>query len=401
MSRNFIYLDNAATTPMYKEAADKMYEVMNECYGNPSAVYSLASKSKKILMDARRTIAATLNAKPEEIFFTSGGTESDNWALSGTAEALSGKGRHIITLNTEHHAILNTTKHLEKLGVKITYLKVDQQGFADVSNLKRVITPDTILISAALANNEIGTIQPVKELAALAHERGILFHTDAVQAYGHIPIDVKAMGIDMLSASAHKFGGPKGVGFLYIKAGLEIANLIYGGGQERNHRSGTENVPGIAAMAVAAELSTSTINERIESEGKLRDYLVKRITNELPLVTLNGPKPDPEKLTRLPNNASLLFKYADSESIVIMMDMAGIAVSGGSACSSGSVDPSHVISAIGVNHNDVKSVVRFSLGRDTTKKDIDNAVDALIKIVNKLRSMSVPYKQYMAANKLK
>ncbi len=385
-----IYLDNAATTRTRQEAVDAMLPYFTEAYGNPSAIYRFAAEGKKALDESRSAIAGILGAKPEEIYFTSGGTESDNWALIATADAYGSKGKHIITTAIEHHGILHTCQYLEKKGFEVTYLDVDPQGRVNVDELEKAIRPDTILISVMFANNEIGTIEPVKEIGAVAKAHGVLFHTDAVQAFGHVPINVDAMNIDMLSASSHKFGGPKGVGFLYIRKGVKIRSFIHGGAQERKRRAGTSNTPGIAGMGAAARLAA----EEMEAEGarqrQLRDHLISRILEEIPYSRLNG---DPEN--RLPNNASFCFRFIEGESMLINLDLAGICASSGSACTSGSLDPSHVLLAIGLPHEIAHGSLRLTLGEDTTLEDIDYVVDRLKKIVADLRAMSPLYEDFI------
>ncbi len=385
-----IYLDNAATTRTRQEAVDAMLPYFTEAYGNPSAIYRFAAEGKKALDESRSAIAGILGAKPEEIYFTSGGTESDNWALIATADAYGSKGKHIITTAIEHHGILHTCQYLEKKGFEVTYLDVDPQGRVNVDELEKAIRPDTILISVMFANNEIGTIEPVKEIGAVAKAHGVLFHTDAVQAFGHVPINVDAMNIDMLSASSHKFGGPKGVGFLYIRKGVKIRSFIHGGAQERKRRAGTSNTPGIVGMGAAARLAA----EEMEAEGarqrQLRDHLISRILEEIPYSRLNG---DPEN--RLPNNASFCFRFIEGESMLINLDLAGICASSGSACTSGSLDPSHVLLAIGLPHEIAHGSLRLTLGEDTTLEDIDYVVDRLKKIVADLRAMSPLYEDFI------
>ena len=385
-----IYLDNAATTRTCQEAVDAMLPYFTEAYGNPSAIYRFAAEGKKALDESRSVIAGILGAKPEEIYFTSGGTESDNWALIATADAYGSKGKHIITTAIEHHGILHTCQYLEKKGFEVTYLDVDPQGRVNVDELEKAIRPDTILISVMFANNEIGTIEPVKEIGAVAKAHGVLFHTDAVQAFGHVPINVDAMNIDMLSASSHKFGGPKGVGFLYIRKGVKIRSFIHGGAQERKRRAGTSNTPGIVGMGAAARLAA----EEMEAEGarqrQLRDHLISRILEEIPYSRLNG---DPEN--RLPNNASFCFRFIEGESMLINLDLAGICASSGSACTSGSLDPSHVLLAIGLPHEIAHGSLRLTLGEDTTLEDIDYVVDRLKKIVADLRAMSPLYEDFI------
>ncbi|MBP3703167.1 MAG: cysteine desulfurase NifS, partial [Lachnospiraceae bacterium] len=338
-----IYLDNAATTAVRPEVVEAMLPYFSEKYGNPSSVYDFAAKNKKAVNESRQIIADTLNADVRDIYFTAGGTESDNWALIATAEAYEAKGKHIITSKIEHHAILHTCEYLESRGFEISYIDVDENGILKIDQLKAAIRPDTILISVMFANNEIGTLQPIEEIGKLAKEHNILFHTDAVQAFGQVPIDVEAMNIDMLSASSHKLNGPKGIGFLYIRKGLKLRSFIHGGAQERKRRAGTENVPGIVGFGKAVEIAAATMKERTEKERELRDYLISRILKEIPYVRLNG-----DRTKRLPNNANFSFQFIEGESLLIMLDMEGICGSSGSACTSGSLDPSHVLLAIGL-----------------------------------------------------
>ena len=389
MSR-FIYLDNAATTKTAPEVVEAMLPYFTENFGNPSSVYGFASRNKEAITVQRETIAEILGAKSEEIYFTAGGSESDNWALKATAEAYKAKGNHIITTKIEHHAILHTAEWLEKQGYEITFLDVDENGVVNLDELKAAIKPTTILISVMYANNEIGTIQPIQEIGAIARENGILFHTDAVQAFGQVPIDVNACHIDMLSASGHKLNGPKGIGFLYIRKGVKIRSLLHGGAQERKRRAGTENVPGIVGMGTAAARAARTMKARTDKERALRDYLISRLLKEIPYTRLNG---HPTK--RLPNNANFSFQFVEGESLLIMLDMKGICASSGSACTSGSLDPSHVLLAIGLPHEIAHGSLRLTLSEETTKEDIDYVVDALKEIVDRLRSMSPLYEDFI------
>ncbi|MDE7404446.1 MAG: cysteine desulfurase NifS, partial [Lachnospiraceae bacterium] len=340
-----IYLDNAATTRTSPQVVKAMLPYFTEKFGNASSIYQMGAESKQAITRSRDIIAESLHAKPEEIYFTAGGSESDNWALIAAAESYGEKGKHIITSKIEHHAILHTCQYLEKRGYEITYIDVDEDGMLKLEDLKKAIRPDTILISVMYANNEIGTIQPIAEIGRFARENGILFHTDAVQAYGHVPIDVDELSIDMLSASGHKFNGPKGVGFLYIRKGVKIRAFIHGGAQERNRRAGTENVPGIVGLGAAAECAFVQMDERMEKVSKLRDYLIERIEKEIPYCRLNG-----DRIKRLPNNVNFSFRFIEGESLLIMLDMKGICASSGSACTSGSLDPSHVLLAIAQPH---------------------------------------------------
>ena len=382
MSR-LIYLDNAATTKTAPEVVDAMIPYFTEHYGNPSSVYSFASGNKEVVSRQREIIAQALGAQANEIYFTAGGSESDNWALKATAEAYEKKGKHIITTKIEHHAILHTCEYLEKQrGFEITYLDVDENGVVKLDELKKAIRPDTILISVMFANNEIGTIQPIREIGEIAQEHKILFHTDAVQAFGQIPIDVDACHIDMLSASGHKLNGPKGIGFLYIRKGVKIRSFVHGGAQERKRRAGTENVPGIVGMR--------TMETRTAKERKLRDYLIERIETEIPYCRLNG-----DRTNRLPNNVNFSFRFIEGESLLIMLDMKGICASSGSACTSGSLDPSHVLLAIGLPHEIAHGSLRMTLGEETTREDLDYTVDTLKEIVANLRSMSPLYEDFI------
>lgn len=385
-----IYLDNAATTKTRPEVVEAMLPYFTEYYGNPSSVYEFSTPSKKAITEARETIAKSLGAKTNEIYFTAGGSESDNWAIKATAEAYESKGKHIITSKIEHHAVLHTCEYLEKRGFEITYLDVDENGTVKLDELKKAIRPDTILISIMFANNEIGTIQPIKEIGEIAKEHGIIFHTDAVQAYAHVPINVDEYHIDMLSVSGHKFNGPKGIGFLYIRTGLKLRSFIHGGSQERKRRGGTENVPGIVGMGKAVEIAMANLAERTAYEVELRDYLIDRVLSEVPYVRLNG-----HRTNRLPNNANFAFQFIEGESLLIMLDMQGICGSSGSACTSGSLDPSHVLLAIGLPHEIAHGSLRLTLSEETTKEEIDFTVDEIKKIVEKLRSMSPLYEDFV------
>ncbi len=384
-----IYLDNAATTKTAKEAVQAMLPYFEESYGNPSSIYSLGADSKKAITEAREVIAKSIGAKPQDIYFTAGGSESDNWALIATAEAYESKGKHIITSKIEHHAILHTCEYLQKRGFEVTYLDVDENGIVKLDELKKAIRPDTILISIMAANNEIGTIQPLKEIGAMAKEHQILFHTDAVQAYGHIPLSVDECKIDMLSTSGHKINGPKGIGFLYIRKGIKSRSFIHGGGQERGRRAGTENVPGIVGFAAAVKRAFDNFESRMAKETKLRDYLIERIGNEIPYCRLNG-----DKTNRLPNNVNFSFEFIEGESLLIMLDMKGICASSGSACTSGSLDPSHVLLAIGLPHETAHGSLRLTLSEENTKEEMDYVVDCVKEIVDRLRQMSPLYEDF-------
>ncbi len=390
-----IYLDNAATTKTAPEVVEVMLPYFSENYGNPSSVYSFASKNKDAVTEQREIIARALGAKSHEIYFTAGGTESDNWALKATAEAYASKGKHIITTKIEHHAILHTGEYLERRGFEVTYLDVDEKGLVRPEDVEAAIRPDTILLSVMFANNEIGTIEPIKEIGRIAHEHGVLFHTDAVQAFGQVPIDVDELGIDMLSASGHKLNGPKGIGFLYIRKGVKIRSFIHGGAQERKRRAGTENVPGIIGLGKAVERAVATMAERSEKEIRLRDYLIGRVLKEIPYCRLNGDPVD-----RLPNNANFSFEFIEGESLLIMLDMKGICASSGSACTSGSLDPSHVLLAIGLPHEIAHGSLRLTLGEETTREEIDYVVDNLKEIVARLREMSPLYEDFVKKNTL-
>lgn len=393
---DLIYLDHAATTAVHPDVLKEMLPYFTDKFGNPSSVYGFAANNKNKLTEARETIAGALGAKPEEIYFTAGGSESDNWALKCTAEAYGVHGGHIITTKIEHHAILHTCKYLENRGYDVTYLDVDENGLVDLNTLEAAIRPDTFLISIMFANNEIGTIEPIKEIGEVAHRHGILFHTDAVQAFGQIPIQVDEMNIDMLSASGHKFNGPKGVGFLYIRKELKLKSFIHGGQQERGRRAGTENVPGIVGIAKACEIAMAEMEERMKKETELRDYLIERILKEIPYTRLNG-----HSRKRLPNNVNISFQFVEGESILIMLDMAGICASSGSACTSGSVDPSHVLLAIGLPHEIAHGSLRLTLGYENTKEEMDTVVDNLKRIITNLRNMSPLYEDFVKKNHIK
>ena len=394
MEKKIIYLDNAATTAVKPAVLEAMIPYFTEKFGNPSSIYSISADNKKDITEARETIAKTINTEAENIYFTAGGSESDNWALKATAEAYGSKGKHIITTKIEHHAILHTCDYLAEKGFEITYLDVDENGLIKLDQLKKAIRPDTILISIMFANNEIGTIQPIAEIGKIAKENGILFHTDAVQAYTQVPIDVDALNIDMLSTSGHKINGPKGIGFLYIRKGVKIHSFVHGGAQERKRRAGTENVPGIIGMAKAAEIATGNMKERTEEEIKLRDYLIDRVLLEVPYARLNG-----DRYKRLPNNFNVSFQFIEGESLLIMLDMEGICGSSGSACTSGSLDPSHVLLAIGLPHEIAHGSLRLTLSDETTKEDIDFVIETIKKIVERLRNMSPLYEDFMNTNK--
>lgn len=389
-----IYLDNAATTKTAPEVVDAMLPYFSEYYGNASTIYSLGAESKKAMDHARQTIADSLGAKPEEIYFTAGGSESDNWALKATAEAYASKGKHIITTKIEHHAILHTCEYLEKRGFEITYLNVDRDGLISLDELKAAIRPDTILISVMFANNEIGTIEPIAEIGEIAKEHGVLFHTDAVQAYAQVPINVDEMHIDMLSASGHKLNGPKGIGFLYIRKGVKIRSFVHGGAQERSRRAGTENIPGIVGLGAAVERALRIMDSKTQREIELRDYLIGRLENEIPHCWLNG-----HRTKRLPNNINFSFLFIEGESMLIMLDMKGICASSGSACTSGSLDPSHVLLAIGLKHEEAHGSLRLTLSEESTKEEMDIVAEEVKKIVQRLRDMSPLYEDFLKSQK--
>ncbi len=388
--KSLIYLDNAATTKTAAEVVDAMLPYFTEQYGNPSSIYSLGRTGKEAVTEARETIAHSLGARSDEIYFTAGGSEADNWAIKAVAEAYGEKGKHIITSAIEHHAVLHTCQYLEKHGFEVTYVGVDEQGILKLDELKAAIRPDTILISVMFANNEIGTLQPIEEIGEIAGSHGILFHTDAVQAYGQLPIDVDRYHIDMLSASGHKLNGPKGIGFLYIRKGLRIRSFVHGGGQERARRAGTENVPGIVGIGAAAGRAFRIMEEKTAKETELRDYLIDRIEQEVPYCRLNG-----DRRLRLPNNVNFSFRFVEGESLLMMLDMEGICASSGSACTSGSLDPSHVLLAIGLPHEIAHGSLRLTLSEENTKEQMDMVVAAVKRIVERLRAMSPLYEDFI------
>lgn len=385
-----IYLDNAATTKTRPEVVEVMLPYFTEFYGNPSSVYTFSAKSKEAVTKAREIIADSLGVKSNEIYFTAGGSEADNWALVAAAEAYEAKGKHIITSKIEHHAILHTCEYLEKRGYEVTYLDVDENGVVKLDELKKAIRPDTILISIMFANNEIGTIEPIKEIGAIAKEHGILFHTDAVQAYGHVPISADEYNIDMLSASGHKINGPKGIGFLYIRKGVKIRSFIHGGAQERRRRAGTENVPGIVGFGKAVQLAMDEMEERTKKEVEMREYLMEKVLREVPFTRING-----SRTSRLPNNINFAFQFIEGESLLIKLDMAGICGSSGSACTSGSLDPSHVLLAIGLPHEIAHGSLRLTLSEENTMEEMDITADKIKEIVAYLRELSPLYEDYM------
>lgn len=386
----FIYLDHAATTAARPEVVEAMLPYFTENFWNPSSVYTPALQNRKAVDASRDIIAKSLGTESKDIYFTAGGSESDNWALKAAAEAYAGKGKHIITSKIEHHAVLHTCEYLASKGFEITYIDVDENGILKTDQLEAAIRPDTILISVMFANNEIGTIQPIKEIGQIARKHGIIFHTDAVQAYGQLPIDVDEYNIDMLSASGHKLNGPKGIGFLYIRKGLKLRSFVHGGAQERKRRAGTENVTGIVGLGKAVEIAFDTMKERTAHEREVRDYAIDRILAEIPYCRLNG-----DRQQRLPNNINISFQFIEGESLLIMLDMAGICASSGSACTSGSLDPSHVLLAIGLPHEIAHGSLRMTLGEETTKEDMDFVVEKLKEIVNKLRMMSPLYEDFV------
>ena len=392
--KQIIYLDNAATTKAAPEVVKAMLPYFSEHYGNPSSIYSLGTESKKAVSGVRESIAKSLGAATNEIYFTAGGSEADNWAIKATAEAYVQKGKHIITSAIEHHAVLHTCEYLEKRGFEVTYVGVDENGILKLDELEKAIRPDTILISVMFANNEIGTIQPIKEIGRIAKEHGVLFHTDAVQAYGQLPINVDEYQIDMLSASAHKLNGPKGIGFLYIRKGLKTRSFIHGGAQERSRRAGTENVPGIVGLGAASERAFARMEEKTKKEIELRDYLIRRIEEEVPYCRLNG-----DRTRRLPNNVNFSFRFVEGESLLIMLDMRGICASSGSACTSGSLDPSHVLLAIGLPHEIAHGSLRLTLSEENTKEELDTTVEAIKEIVARLREMSPLYEDFIKKEK--
>lgn len=389
-----IYLDNAATTKTLSSAVEAMIPYFTENYGNASSIYRLGEESRKVISRTRNRIAESIKGEPSEIYFTAGGTEADNWALIAIAEAYASKGKHIITSRIEHHAILHTCEYLERRGYEITYVNVDENGLIKIDELKGAIRPDTILISVMFANNEIGTIQPIAEIGKIAKEKNILFHTDAVQAYGHLPIDVQSLSIDMLSVSGHKLGGPKGIGFLYIRKGIKIGSFVHGGSQERGRRAGTENVPAIAGFGAAVEYAFTGMEEREAKIQNLRDYLIKKIEKEIPYCRLNG-----DRAKRLSNNVSFCFRFIEGESLLIMLDMNGICASSGSACTSGSLDPSHVLLAIGLPHEIAHGSLRLTLSEENTLEEMDRTVDAIRENIDKLRQMSPLYEDFIANGK--
>lgn len=385
-----IYLDHAATTAVRKEVLDTMLPYFSENYGNPSSIYEIAREAKKAVDNARKQVATAIGADEKEIYFTAGGSESDNWAIKGIAENYKNKGKHIITSSIEHHAVLHTCQYLEKSGYEITYLPVDEYGKINLDDLEKAIRSDTILISIMFANNEIGTLEPIKQIGEIAKKHNIIFHTDAVQAVGHIKIDVKDMNIDMLSLSGHKLYGPKGIGALYVRKGIKLKSYIHGGAQERGLRAGTENVPGIIGLGKAIEIATSEMEQENKKLIKLRDEIIDGILNTIPYTKLNGHRTD-----RLPGNVNISFEFVEGESILLLLDMNGIYASSGSACTSGSLDPSHVLLAIGLPHEKAHGSLRMTLGIENTEEDVKKLLEVLPGIIKRLRDMSPLYEEFM------
>lgn len=389
--KELIYMDNAATTKVSESVLEGMIPYFRENYGNPSSIYSLGQVSKKAITESREKVAKVLNAEPREIFFTGSGTEADNWAIRSYAEANKNKGNHIITSKIEHHAVLHVCEYLEKNGFEVTYLDVDNEGFISLDDLEKAIKPETILISIMFANNEIGTIQPVKEISEIAKAHKIAFHTDAVQAAGILDIDVKELGIDMLSLSAHKLHGPKGVGVLYVRRGIKLPPFMIGGGQERGKRGSTENVAGIVGLGIAIEEAREVAEEERKKLTELRDYLIEKMLEAVPHTRLNGPRGD----KRLPGNTNFAFEFIEGESLLLLLDSFGICGSSGSACTSGSLDPSHVLLAIGLPHEIAHGSLRLSISTENTKEQIDYVVEKAAQVVQRLRDMSPLYEDYL------
>ncbi len=389
-----IYLDNSATTQIREEVLDVMINTLKENYGNPSSVYKIGREAKKLMNEARNDIANVFNCKANEIYFTGSGTEADNWAIKGIAEKYKDKGKHIITSKIEHHAVLHACEYLEKQGYEVTYIDVDKDGIIDIEQLKNAIRPDTILISVMFANNEIGTIQPIKEIGNIAKEHGVLFHTDAVQAIGHVKIDLEELNIDLLSLSGHKVSAPKGIGALYIRKGVRIEPLLHGGAQERRRRASTENVASIVALAKAITLAYDEFEIESKKMIALRDKLIDGILTSIPNCWLNGSREH-----RLPSNVNISFEFVEGESILLMLDMKGIFASSGSACTSGSLDPSHVLLGMGLKHEEAHGSIRFSLGKNNTEEEINTVIQELKPIIERLRSMSPLYEDYLKNNR--
>lgn len=381
-----IYMDHAATTRMSEDVLAFMLPYLGRKFGNPSSVYDLGADNKMALEEARSKIAKVLLCNPSAIYFTSGGTESDNWAIIGAAESQATRGRHIITTSIEHHAVLETCHYLENRGFEVTYLPVDRLGRITAKEVKRALRPDTILVSIMTANNEIGTVEPIREIGAVLKNHPALFHTDAVQAFGQIPLEPVIWGVDLLSASAHKFYGPKGIGFMYLREGITFPSFMHGGKQEQGHRAGTENVPAIAGMGEAARLASLSLEQKGKEESRLRDYMIYRMEREIPYCRLNGPRTG-----RLPGNVNVSFDYADGESVVILLDMEGISCSSGSACTSGESGTSHVLQGIQLAQNLAKGSVRFTLGKETTKQDVDQTVDKCKEVLARFRKLNPAY----------
>ncbi len=379
----FVYVDNAATTQVDPAVAEKVVPCFTSVFGNASSIHEAGRKAKELLDTAREQVATALGAETSEIYFTAGGSESDNWALKATAEAYASKGKHIITSKIEHHAILHSCEYLAKEGFDITYVGVDHDGLVDPAEVEAAIRPDTILISIMYVNNAVGSVQPITEIGAIAKKHGVLFHTDAVQALGNVPIDVKTMNIDMMSMSSHKIYGPKGIGAIYVRSGVNLPTYIHGGAQERKKRAGTENVPGIVGFGKAAELACQNFNTHVAHVSKLRDHFIDRVLNEIPYTYFNGSKDH-----RHPGNANITFEYVEGESILLYLDFAGVSCSSGSACSSRSLQPSHVLTAMGIPVELIHGSIRFTFGNPTTMEDVDYTVDKLKGIIEKLRGIS-------------
>ena len=391
-----IYMDNASTTRVREEVLDAMLPFFREDYGNPDSIHAMGRPGRDAVKVARAHIADLIGAKPEEIYFTSGGSEADNWAIKSAVFGPHAKGKHVIVSSIEHHAIINMCEYLEKVGIEVTYLPVDKYGIVSPETVEAAIRPDTAIISVMTANNEIGTIEPIREIGAVARKHNVLFHTDAVQAYGQIDIDVTRDNIDLLSTSAHKLGGPKGIGFLYIRNGVKLDPLTHGGEQERGIRGGTTNVPGAVGFGKAAELAKLDMKERADKEIALRDHLIKRVLEEIPYSYLNG-----HPTQRLPGNANIRFAFVEGESLLMSMNMAGVCISTGSACASGSLDPSHVLLATGLKHEEAHGSLRFTVSAETSMEDIDYTVDTLKSVVGRLRSMSPLYEDFVKEQKKK
>jgi cysteine desulfurase len=388
MDRKTIYFDHAATTPISSEVLEKMLPYLKGNFGNPSSIYFLGRESKKAIEEAREKVSKAINANPREIFFTGSGTEADNWAIKGVAYSNKDKGNHIITTSIEHHAVLHTCRYLESDGFEVTYLPVDENGLISPEDVLNAIKPNTILISVMFANNEIGTVQPIKEIGKIAKDKGVIFHTDAVQAVGNIPIDVNELNIDLLSLSAHKLYGPKGVGALYIKKGVKITSFIHGGAQERSRRASTENVAGIVGLGEAIKIATENIEENNKALLSLRDRTIEEVLKNIPFTRLNG-----DRNNRLPGNVNFSFEFIEGESLLLMLDMKGIAASSGSACTSGSLDPSHVLLAIGLPHEIAHGSLRITFGKDNSHDDVNILLNELPEIVGRLREMSPLYEK--------